>query len=151
MAAINQAYAISPQSLTFLPIGNDVTAALFRVDVADGTYLCKLKRGPVEPVGLAVPHHLYQQGMTAVVAPLLTLTDQLSTPCDAFTLVLYPYIAGETGMTVGLSPAQWRNFGRLLRQLHDAVLPADLVQQLPHEPFTLRWQETLLTLDQRIH
>ncbi|MCB0107772.1 MAG: aminoglycoside phosphotransferase family protein [Caldilineaceae bacterium] len=147
---IDQAYAISPQSLTFLPIGNDATAALFRVDAADGTYLCKLKRGPVEPAGLAVPYHLYQQGMTAVVAPLPTRTGKLATPCDAFTLILYPYIAGETGMTVGLSPVQWQNFGRLLRQLHDVVLPADLVQQLPHESFTLRWQDTLLTLDQRI-
>jgi len=151
MAAINQAYAISPQSLTFLPIGNDATAALFRVDAADGTYLCKLKRGPVEPASLTVPHHLYQQAMTAVVAPLPTLTGQLATPCRDFTLILYPLIMGETGMTVGLSPAQWRNFGRLLRQLHDTVLPADLAQQLPCESFTLRWQETLLTLDQRIH
>ncbi|MEZ4683454.1 MAG: aminoglycoside phosphotransferase family protein [Caldilineaceae bacterium] len=150
MAAIDQAYAISPQSLTFLPIGNDATAALFRVDAADGTYLCKLKRGSVEPASLTVAHHLYQQGMSAVVAPLPTRTGKLATPCDAFTLILYPYIAGETGMTVGLSPVQWQNFGRLLRQLHDAALPADLVQQLPHESFTLRWQDTLLTLDQRI-
>jgi spectinomycin phosphotransferase len=88
--------------------------------------------------------------MTAVVAPLPTLTGALFTPCCEFSLILYPFVLGETGMAVGLSPAQWQDFGRLLRQLHDTVLPAELAQQLPRESFVLRWHATLLRIEQTI-
>ncbi len=150
-ATLQQDYHLSAESITFLPIGNDASAWIFRADTIDhATYLFKLKRGPVEAASLTVPYYLYNHGVAAVVAPLPTANGQLAAPCGDFTLILYPFIVGETGMALGLAPAQWQAFGLLLAQLHTTALPSTLSQQLPRESFLLYWDETMQKLEQQL-
>lgn len=153
LATISRSYAITALAITFLPVGNDARASLFRVDSDDGRYICKLFRtshaeqsteGAFLPaVSLAIPDYLHHWGMKAVVAPLPTIAGDLAIPCEDFVLSLYPFINGETGMALGLTDGQWQNFGDLLRQLHEMILPTDLASQVPHEIFTLRWIKTI--------
>lgn len=151
ISTLRQSYHLSLLSITFLPVGNDATAWLFRIDTMDdATYLLKLKRGPIEAASLSVPHYLYNHGFAAVVAPLPAADGRLAVSHGDFTLILYPFIAGETGMALGLAPAQWQAFGLLLQQLH-ATSPSDeLLTQLRRESFTLYWYEIMQTLEQRI-
>lgn len=49
-ATLQHAYGLSLLSITFLPVGNDATAWIFRIDTRDAvTYLLKLMRGPTFP------------------------------------------------------------------------------------------------------
>lgn len=130
-------YGIAAAAITFLPIGYDATASVFRVDAADGQrFFLKTKNVPVAAAPLAVPHFLRQNGVDAVVAPLTTRTDTLSAPLgDGFTAILYPFIDGRMGMDGGLSPSQWTTLGRTLRQIHDAGLSSQLAAHMRREHF----------------
>lgn len=150
-AALKQFYGLSTPSIAFLPIGDDATAWFFRVDTADhGTYALKLKRGSFANATLTIPVYLSNHNFPAAVAPIVTERRELAAPCGDFTLILYPFITSETGMALGLSALQWRNFGTLLRRLHATSLPVDLARQLPRESFTLHWHETMQLLEQRV-
>ncbi len=151
ISTLRQSYHLPTLSITFLPLGNDATAWIFRIDTMDdATYLLKLKRGPIESASLSVPHYLYNHGFAAVVAPLPAANGQLAAPCGDFTLILYPFIVGETGMALGLAPTQWQAFGLLLKQLHTTSPSDKLLPQLRRESFTLYWYEIMQTLEQRI-
>lgn len=130
-------YGIDAVEITFLPIGYDATASVFRVETADGQrYFLKAKRVPVAATTLAVPHFLRQRGVDAVVAPLTTPNGDLSTRLDdRFTAILYPFIDGRMGMDGGLSSAQWTHLGRTLRQIHDIPIPSQLTAQMRREQF----------------
>jgi len=148
---VQHAYGVAISAITFLPIGNDATAWIFRAETnAGAAYLFKLKQGPIALASVTVPHYLAHHGLAAAVAPLPTLTGDLTTPCGDFTLILFPLIVGDTAMTVGLSTRQWHTFGALIQQLHQAELPTTIACQLPHETFQLYWQETLALIEQRI-
>ncbi|MBX3001513.1 MAG: phosphotransferase [Caldilineaceae bacterium] len=130
-------YGIDAAEITFLPIGYDATASVFRVDAADGQpFFLKVKSVAVPAAPLAVPHFLRQMGIDAVVAPLATRSNALSTPLDGgFTAILYPFLNGRMGMDGGLSEAQWITLGRTLRQIHGAKLSSPLAAQMRRERF----------------
>ncbi len=130
-------YTISAAQITFLPIGYDATASVFRVDAADGrAYFLKAKSVPVAAATLAIPHFLRQMGVEEIVAPLATGTHTLSARLDAnFTAILYPFVEGRVGADGGLSAAQWAALGQALRRIHAAVLPVELAAQMRREAF----------------
>jgi spectinomycin phosphotransferase len=130
-------YGIDAAEITFLPIGYDATASVFRVDAADGQrFFLKVKSVPVAAGSLAVPHFLRQSGVDAVVAPLATRSGALSAPLDGgFTAILYPFIDGRMGMDGGLSQAQWITLGRILNRIHVAILSPQLAAQMRRERF----------------
>jgi spectinomycin phosphotransferase len=138
--ALADGYGISPVGLEFLPIGNDSTAWAYRVSADGGSdYFLKLKKGGAYAPGILVPRFLQEQGITAVVAPLTALDGGLCHSAGDFVLILYPFIAGRSGMEIGLSGGQWAEFGRLLKQIHSTSLPADLQTRVPRETFRPYW------------
>jgi spectinomycin phosphotransferase len=124
--------------LTFLPLGLDAAAGVYRVQAADGQqYFLKARRGPTpggEPA-LRLARYLKDQGIAQVVAPLPTADGKLLAQVEQFTLVLYPFIAGQSGMDVGLSERQWTEFGAALGKLHATRLPPDLGSLVRVEDF----------------
>ncbi|MEZ4638924.1 MAG: hypothetical protein R2856_28850 [Caldilineaceae bacterium] len=57
-------------ALSFLPIGNDALAWVFRAADAGGrSYFLKLKRPPVYAPALTVPRFLVEARITAVIGP----------------------------------------------------------------------------------
>lgn len=140
IACLQDEYGLSVTSLEFLPIGHDTRAGVYRVLTNTGErYFLKLKQGTVYPPSLTIPHYLKSQGVTQVVAPLPTRDQALWQSIDGFTLLLYPFIDGQTGMVRGLTDSQWGEFGALLRQIHATTLSTVLLEQIKKETFVPRW------------
>ena len=102
-ACLREGYGLAVAGLTFLPLGNDAQAWVYRADAEDGTtYFVKVRRGPVHAPSLAVPRYLKEQGLEAVVAPLPARTLELWQRLGDFALMVYPFIDGRSGMAAGL-------------------------------------------------
>jgi spectinomycin phosphotransferase len=145
-------YGISAAAITFLPIGYDSTASVFRVDAADGKiWFLKAKSVPVAAASLAVPHFLRGLDVDCIVAPVATGNGALTAPLgDGFTAILYPFVAGRMGADGGLSPQQWTALGQAMGQIHNAVLPATLTGQMRRESFAPLKGELAWTLHREI-
>lgn len=149
VAQLRDSYDLSAHSLEFLPIGNDARAWSFRVEAAPGRYFLKLRRGPVNRASLLVPHFLKNRGIENVVAPIRATSGQLHAPMmdnadhEDFALMLYPYIEGESDWRMSLTAAQWRAWGRIMRSIHDAGIPRQLADEVPHEVFAVKWLDKI--------
>ncbi len=150
-ASLHAQYGLSVTQLTFLPLRHDSSAWVYRVQIADGAqYFLKVRRGAVNEPSLLVPHHLHEQGVDQVIAPLLTVRQTLWTEVEGYALTLYPFVAGSTGMDHGMSPLQWIDYGAILRQIHAATLPPDLGQLTRHETFVPLGAELIRDLEVHI-
>ncbi len=137
-ACLETQYDLRVSSITFLPLGYDLEAAVYKVLTEDGTaYFLKIRSAPVHESGLLVPWALQERGIRNVLAPLQTRSRELWCSCDDGSLVLYPYISGENAMVAGLSDDQWREFGSILQAVHASGLADELRGRLPVETFAL--------------
>lgn len=134
-ACLKKTYNLSLTTIEFLPIGHDSYAGVYRVQGNGQSYFLKVKRDAVTELSVRLPRYLKEQGIEQVVAPIPTMTGQLWGKIDDFTLILYPYIEGKTGMAGGLSHSQWIAFGAALRQLHSVRLSPELLNITPKEPY----------------
>ncbi len=134
-------YAIAVTRITYLPIGYDLNAFVYRIESDDGqAFFLKIRRGSVNETALVVPRALLARGIPNILAPLPTQTMDLWCTFDdtgAFTVVLYPFIEGENAMLAGMSNDQWRVFGETLQAVHSSGLEADFRDRLPSETFAL--------------
>ena len=143
-AVIASAYALDVEEVTFLPLGADSTVWVYRVRCADGSArFLKIRRGPPNPIALAIPDALRRSGIPGIVAPLPAVDGALWAALGDLTLMLYPFISGASAMERSMTEVQWRFFGRTLRQIHDAVLEPDRAALLPHETFFPVWRAKL--------
>lgn len=145
-------YGITIKEISFLPVGYDSTASVFRVTTDDGTsYFLKTKTVPVAPAPLLIPHFLREIGIEQIVAPLPTLSGSLSAPMgDGYTAILYPFVEGRMGADGGLSLAQWTEFGQIVRRVHAAQLSSELSGQMRREPFVPLKRELAWALHREI-
>jgi spectinomycin phosphotransferase len=126
------------RSVTFLPLGYDLNAAVYEVLAGDGiAYFLKVRFGPVHEAGLLVPWALAERGIQNVLAPLQTRSAALWCSCGGSSLVLYPFVTGNNAMVAGMSDDQWREFGATLHAVHASGLAEELRGQLPVESFVL--------------
>lgn len=134
-------YVLAVSSVTYLPIGYDLNAFVYRVEATDGSaYFLKLRRGPMDEIALLVPAALRDRGIARVLAPLPTVSGELWRMFDAtgeVTAALYPFLDGENAMLAGMSGAQWRQFGETLAAVHRSGLEHDVADRLPTEAFDL--------------
>ena len=141
VASLEAHYGLRVTSATFLPIGYDPNAAVYEIVSRDGTvYFLKVRFGPVHEPGLLVPRTLIELGVPNVLAPLRTRSSNLWCPLGGYpdySIVLYPFLRGESAMVVGLSDDQWREFGSTLREVHASRLGESLRGCLPVEGFSL--------------
>jgi spectinomycin phosphotransferase len=152
LASVQAAYAVRAVTLDFLPIGNDASAWVYRVQADESTrWFLKIRKGPVSEPSVAVPYFLKTAGIDTVVAPLPARSGQLWSPVDeTFTAILYPYIEGQPGMEIGLTADQWVALGAALRRIHQAALPPALAQQVRNETFQPAWAPIVARLDATI-
>jgi len=131
-------YGLRVSAITFLPLGYDLNAAVYKVLAEDGTaYFLKVRFGPVQESGLLVPWALSERGIRNVLAPLQTRSSALWCSCDGSSLVLYPFVAGQDAMVTGMSDDQWREFGSTLQAVHSSGLGEEFRGRLPVETFAL--------------
>lgn len=135
-ASLGERYGLSVAALTFLPLGHDSSAWVYRVETADATpYFLKVRREVANPASLLVPRYLHDRGVARVVAPLPTNVGTLWTDVDDYALILYPFVAGTTGKDQGMTPRQWTDYGEILRRIHDAAVEPDLARIMRRETF----------------
>jgi spectinomycin phosphotransferase len=156
-ASIQASYDIVVTSLTFLPLGHDSSAWVYRAEAVGGAaYFLKLRRGAVCEPGLVVPRHLRDRGVAHVVAPLPTATGALWADLGEFVLILYPFIEARAGMDAGLTEDQWVAFGKAVKELHTTPLTPELRRLVGRETFAPKWGgatkswEAASDLDERI-
>nr|MDQ3044185.1 hypothetical protein [Chloroflexota bacterium] len=140
-ACIAANYGFRIVSVTFLPIGFDLSAFVYKVVSRDeNAYFLKIRSGPVHEPSLLVPRALIDRGVGNIHAPLPTRS--LSLWCslegyDGYTAVLYPFIQGDNAMLTGMRDEQWREFGSTLHAVHASELDVALRGLLPVETFAL--------------
>jgi spectinomycin phosphotransferase len=135
-AVLRDQYGVEAAALTFLPLGLDSMAGVYRVVSEQGTaYLLKAKAGPFYEAGYLVARYLRDQGITEIVAPLRAKLHALWTKLGEWTITLYPFIDGEHGWTPGMTDAQWQAVGTVIRQMHQVRLPQEGFAGLRRETF----------------
>ncbi len=140
-------YGLEVSALTFLPLGHDASAFVYRAVATHGEYFVKVRTSITNEAALLVPHHLAAQGIGQVVAPLATVSGTLWARVDHYAVIVYPYISERTGMMDGMSDRQWVESGAVMRQVHDARVPADLSRVLRIEGFKPDGSDALRRLD----
>lgn len=147
IAHLQSEYGLLAPTLEFLPIGNDARAWSFRVETAAGEYFLKLRRGAPKLASLIVSHHLRSCGVKNVVAPIPAKSGRLHALLDDYALVLYPYIQGESEWDMTLTAVQWREWGAIMRSIHDLPLPVELAQHVPREVFAVKWLDKIESVE----
>jgi len=135
VAGLGTHYGLAVTALTFLPLGQDVSAWVYRVRAADVTYFLKVRTSVANAPGLLVPRYLHDHGVASVVPPLPTVTGALWAPLAGYALTLYPFIAGSTGMEHGMSASQWIAYGAALRRIHTTAVAPELAHRMRRETF----------------
>ena len=148
LASVQTRYGLPVTDAAFLPIGNDASAWAYHLHTADrASYFLKIRRGFSNEAALAVPRYLVDHGLPHLVAPLPSQSGALWTSLAEYALILYPFIAGRTGMQAGLADPHWTDFGATLKQLHTASLPHNLAAIVRRETFQPAWGMRVMELD----
>lgn len=144
IACLRNEYGLKTTKIVFLPLGADMNTAVFRaeLDDTDSTpYFVKLRSGNFDTIAVDVPKFLFDQGISPIIAPLATGSGQLSARLDAFNLILYPFIEGQSGWDKNLSDQEWVVFGRTLKAIHSVTLPSALAARISQETYSAYWRD----------
>ena len=134
-ACLQNQYNLHPVTLEFLPLGHDYDAGVYRVVSEQGTpYLLKVTTRPLYEPRCLVPRYLHDVGITHVVAPIPTMSGALWTQLEKWTVIVYPFIAGETNWT-GMTDAHWKEAGNIFRRIHQAQPPSEGFTSIRKETF----------------
>jgi len=134
-ACLQNQYDLIPVTLEFLPLGLDYHAGVYRVVSEQGTaYLLKVTSRPLYEPRCLVPRYLNDQGITSVVAPVLTKSNALWTLLEEWTVIVYPFIDGDTSWT-GMTDEQWKEVGTIFKWIHQVMLPPFGFESLRKEAF----------------
>ena len=134
-ACLQDQYDLSPVTLTFLPLGHDYDAGVYRAVSERGTaYLLKVTSRPLYEPRCLVPRYLNDQGITSVVAPIRTRSGALWTVLSEWTVIVYPWISGESSLT-GMTDEQWKQVGTIFQRIHQVMLPSRGFEPLRKETF----------------
>jgi spectinomycin phosphotransferase len=128
-------YDLYPVTLEFLPLGLDYNAGVYRVVSEQGTAsFLKVTSRPLYEPGCLVPRYLNDQGITSVVAPVPTRSGSLWTRVEEWTVIVYPFIDGDTSWT-GMTNEQWKELGTIFQQIHQVQLSPEGFESLRKETF----------------
>lgn len=155
LACLRDHYGLHGAEIAFLPIGNDVDTAAYRVVADDGTpYFLKLRgwsrSGRFDATTVTIPRFLHDQGIAQIIAPIETTDRQLWTRLDAFAVILFPFVAGRNGFASPLTDRQWIEFGAALKAIHSVVVPPSLGAAIPRETYAPHWRDFVRALQARI-
>ena len=134
-ACLQDQYNLSIVRLEFLPRGLDFKAGVYRVVSEQGVpYLLKVTSRPLYEPGFLVPRYLRDQGITSVVAPIPSKSHTLWTKLEDWTLIIYPFIDGDTSWT-GMTNEQWKEVGNIFKRIHNIRLKPEDFSSLRKETF----------------
>lgn len=137
---LNENYRLNIQSISFLPWGADRNTAVYRACSEDNAeYFVKLRKDDFNEMSLLVPKFLQDHKVQHILAPLNTYDKKLWVQVSEFYLSVYPFIAGDNAYETGLTDKHWMEFGEVLKGIHKAKLPQDILSRIPKEDFSDIW------------
>ena len=138
-AALRRHYAIDVAALEPLPGGEDPSASVYRAEARRAgrpVYLVKVRtEAGSRGVAAAVSCHLHETGLQHVVAPIRSSWGSTTVEASELAITVYPFVEGRMGVEAGLLEHHWVALGREIDRLHSAVLPPELLRQLPRETY----------------
>ncbi len=145
-ACLRDDFDVRATEVAFLPIGNDVDTAVYRVVADDATaYFLKLRgwrrSGRFDPATVAIPRFLHERGIAQVIAPIPTRDGRLWADLGDFAVILSPFVAGRNGFETPLSERQWVELGTALRVMHTTTVPPNLSAQIARETYGSHWRD----------
>lgn len=144
---LNIDYGIEVATLTFLPIGADMNASVYKAQTYDQkSYFLKLKRGHNHDMSVVILEFLYDAGIQQIIPPIKTLLSQLTQRLEEFTLIVYPFFEGQDGFSCSLTDNQWLKLGKALKQVHEIDVPPSILNQLRKEVYSPKWREAVRSL-----
>lgn len=140
-------YGIQVATLTFLPLGADINASIYKAQAIDQTsYFVKLKRGHQHDISITVVELLHKEGIQQIIPPIKTIHGRPTQTIEDCTLILYPFIEGKDGFSRGLTGHQWHELGQALRQIHEIDVPTSIKGQIRKEAYSPKWREVVRSL-----
>lgn len=142
ISCLQAEYGMQMVDIAFLPVGGDLSTAVYCAVADDATpYFCKLRRDVFDEISVEIPKYLSEQGIAQIIPPFTTKTGELWAKLDTFRLVLYPFVEGTSGYEVELSERQWADFGAALKRAHSAFIPSVLRRKIRQESYSPEWRE----------
>lgn len=144
---LNANYGIEVAVLTFLPLGADMNASVYKAQTHDQTcYFVKLKRGHHHDVGIEIVELLHDAGINEIIPPIKTILGQSTQQIEDFTLIVYPFVSGQDGFSIALTNNQWVKLGHALRQVHEIDVPPLMQNRIRREVYSPKWREIVRSL-----
>lgn len=140
-------YGIQVARLTFLPIGADMNASVYKAEANDkASYFIKLKRGHHHDISATIIILLQAAGIQHIIPPIKTIRGQPVQPIDDFTLIVSPFIEGQDGFNRDLTHDQWMTLGKVMKQIHAIDVPPSIQRMIRREDYSPKWRETVRSL-----
>ena len=137
MSCLQEQYALKFAFIDFLPLGLDYSASVYRAVSESGTpYLVKAKSGVLYEPSFFVPSYLRNKGIASVVAPTLTKDNSLWTQLENWTVIVYPFIDGDSSWS-GMKEVHWERVGNTFNKVHNTIFEPDILDLLKKETFNV--------------
>jgi len=136
-------YGIDIFSAQNIPGGADMNAFAYKADSKSNSYFVKIKYGSHNEINLSVIHLLHNSGIKEIIYPIQTLDAKLFQQSEQFKIIVYPFINAPNGFTQNLTEKQWKQLGKVLRQIHETSVPASIKKQLRKEMYSTKWREVV--------
>jgi spectinomycin phosphotransferase len=141
--ALRTHYGIEGATLTFLPLGADLNASVYKAETHDQrAYFVKIKRGHHHS-SIAIMDLLLKAGIEQIIPLINTLHGQPTIQIDDYTVIVYPFIDGQDGFSRLLRDHQWRALGKTLRQIHDIDVPQSQQLHIRRETYSPKWRNAV--------
>ena len=144
---LNTHYGIEVASLTFLPLGADMNASVYKVQTLDQkSYFIKLKTGHHHDTSVEIVELLRSAGIRQIIPPVKTIHGRTTQRIDDFTLIVYPFVDGQDGFNRNLTDDQWTTLGKALRQVHEVEVPLPIQNRIRKETYSAKWREIVRSI-----
>ena len=144
---LNTDYGIAVATLTFLSLGADMNASVYKAHTPDGlSYFVKLKRGHHHDISVTLLSLLQSSGIQQIIPPIKTIHGKPTQHIDDFTLIVYPFVEGQNGFCYNLTDEQWVTLGKVLREVHEFDVPPSIKNRIRKEVYSSKWREAVRSL-----
>ena len=147
IGCLNNDYGIQVQTLTFLPLGADMNASVYKAQATDhASYFVKLKWGHHHENSVEIVQLLHKAGIQQIILPVKTIHGRQTQRIKDFTLIVYPFVEGQDGFSRNLTDHQWLELGKALRQVHEIDVPPSIKALIRKEIYSPKWRQAVRSL-----
>jgi spectinomycin phosphotransferase len=128
---VREDFGLDLRYLEVVPHGSDQAAQVWRAGARDGRRFAVKLTAAGSAAGVLAPHFLAAQGIQGVPPPVVSPDGRVFSDRDGMLLCVTTWIEGPRAADVRLRSEHWRALGTLLRQVHEADVPANLARAMP--------------------